>query len=113
MKFNGQDSFVFTPGQREEALAWIKQNCLPLYEYARDMGSGEDRMIDMYFKLKSSTFELRPDEFIVGIEYKNQQAVIDGKEQINIRLQNPRREKTPHDPFALQVIVELLHRLKG
>jgi len=106
------EQFVFTPQQREEALAWIKSNCLPLYEYARDLSTGEDRMIDMYFKLKEIKFELKPEEFILGIEYKDKEKVIGGNEEINIRFHNPRRD-TPHDEFAMQIAINLLHRVKN
>lgn len=106
-------NFNFTPGQREEALAWVNENCKELYEYSRDMGTGEDRMIDMYFKLKSMSFNLAPEEFVVGVEYKNEDAVTEGKEPINIRINNPHRGDKPHNHFALQVLMNIFNNQKG
>ena len=88
MDINNKPSFVFTPGQRAEALLWIKQECPQLYAHIEEALTGHeaDMLIDMFFKLKSSTFELLPNEFIVGVEYKSKEDIIAGKEAINIRL---------------------------
>lgn len=106
--------FVFTPGQREEALAWLKENCNGLYIHIEEALTGyeADMIIDMYFKLKSSTFELKPTEFIVGIEYKDQQAIINGEEKVNISIHNPDR-KVKHNQFAFEVMMEIIKRLKS
>lgn len=112
--------FVFTPGQREEALTWLQKENLPFYKFIMslpepasgvEMLSIQDCIIDMFYKLRGVSFPLKPEEFIVGIEYTDQIAVTEGEQQINIRVLSPRRE-TPHDPFAFQVIMELLNRLK-
>lgn len=107
--------FIFTPGQREEALSFIQQSCPDLYKYYDEALTGHevDLIIDLYFKMKQCAFDLHPREFIVGVEYKDEKAVIAGTEAINIRMNNPRRSKqSPHDQFALTVMANLLNRLK-
>lgn len=105
-------NFNFTPGQREEALAWVNHNCGDFLALVHDSDI-LDRLIDMYFKLKSMSFNLAPEEFVVGVEYKNEDAVTEGKEPINIRINNPHRGDKPHNHFALQVLMNIFNNQKG
>lgn len=114
------EKFIFTPGQKEEAMLWYKANCLDYHKFLAslpeplhdDVLSIGDCAIDTYFKLKNVNFNILPSEFIVGIEYKNQEEVIKGDEKINIRFQNPHKNNTA-DQFAQAVLMELLQRIKG
>lgn len=108
------NQFVFTPGQREEVQAWLKENCPKLHSHLEEAFTGHeaDMIIDMFYKLKNFNFDLKPEEFVIGIEYKDSDAVIAGTEQINIRMINPHKNKTA-DQFAQSVLLELLNRLKG
>jgi hypothetical protein len=100
-------NLVFTPGQREEAMNWVKSNC----EAFEGFPILQDYVVDMYFKMKSITFPLKSTEFVMGIEYKDSQKVADGNEKIKITFQNPHK-KGEYDVFAHQVAIELLNSLK-
>ena len=107
-------NFVFTPGQTEEALKWYTHNC-PDVQDLIDIGtihgkSVQDILVDLYFKLKNVPFTFKPNEFIVGIEYKDAQKIISGKEIVNVRINNPHKkiaDQMTHDEFALAVLYNL------
>ena len=111
---------IFSEHQKEEALKWYNENVPDLLkevessmrEYPTFYKNVIYSLVDSYFKLKAIKFELSPTEFIIGINYKDMQKVIDGKEEVGITFQNPRRT-IPADSFAQQTIIELLTRLKG
>jgi hypothetical protein len=115
--------FVFTPGQRDEALTWYKENCPELDKYIADsiiykLREGRfyllDLLIDAYFKMKSLSFPIKPEEFVIGVEYKNKEAVKQGKEMVNLRFHNPKRnEGESYDPFARDVLINLLMGLQS
>lgn len=114
-KMPNKEGFIFTPGQRKEALDWIESNCDDLKYHLDSMELDsrqpiETMIIDIYFKMKSISFPMKPTEFVVGIEYQDEQSVINGTEYVNIALINPRDSK---DQFAFQILIELMNRLKG
>lgn len=112
------DKFVFTPGQREEALSWYKKNCYDFYVFLTTIKEAikidiQDLAIDIYFKLKDVSLPLEPNQFIIGIEYKDQKKVTLGNEPVNIAFHNPSRvAKKPCDPFARAVLMNLLTKLQ-
>ncbi len=79
---------------------------IPIKEEYMDMA-----FVDAYFKLKVSSFNILPIEFLVGIEYKDKDEVIAGKEPVNIRFQNPHK-KGEYDEVSYQVLINLLNQLK-
>ena len=101
---------IFTPEQKKEATQWIEKECPNLYNLMSE--ENVNLFVDMYLKLKAVTFDLKPEEFVVGVEYKVREDVIEGKEAINIRFLNPRRAGVA-DAFAQQLLIELLTRLKS
>lgn len=109
----------FTPGQREEALKWYEDNC-PEVLQVLTLGSAhgysiEDIFVDVYFKLKKVPFSFRPNQFIIGVEYKNEYLVKQGKESPNIRVDNPHPlvgHNYTHNHFALTVLMNLLKQLQ-
>lgn len=103
---------VFTPGQREEALTWIKENC-PDFSSLLDfeITGMEDNLIDMFFKLRKVKFGIKPNEFLFGVQYQDKDAVLAGNEAINLSLLNP-HNKGEYDVTAHQIAVSLLQRLK-
>lgn len=103
-------NFIFTPGQREEALSWIKENCPEIINHFEYDSPKQDWLVDMYLKLKALSFSLKPTEFVVGVEYKDEKAVTEGKEIINLTFHNPHREDKP-DYFAQAILVQLLNSL--
>lgn len=108
----------YTPGQREEAIQWFKNN-VPKVADLLDSYSGEhpifngisDDLIDTYFKLKQSEFKVKPNQFIIGIEYKDQAKVITGEEKVNISFENP-HEKGKADMFAKSVLLHIITNQK-
>lgn len=106
-----------TPGQYDEAIEWMKKEEAQLIETVFSLQEPEgtiirNGLVSMFFKLKQSSFALKPTEFIFGIEYKDKQAVINGAEAVNIALQNPgRNDQREGDRFAFQIAQELLNRL--
>jgi hypothetical protein len=112
-------NLIFSQGQKDEALEWYEKNCPDLHKiftghtgFDPNNGSSSELAIDAYFKLKNISFDFQPTEFVVGIEYKKQEDVIAGTENVNIRFQNPHK-LGKGDPFAQQVVIELLNRLKS
>jgi hypothetical protein len=105
---------TFTPGQREEALKWYAENC-PESTLVMNFGTAhgqdiQDVFVDVYFKLKSIPFNFKPNEFIVGIEYKNEVKIRAGKEVPNVRIQNPHKKvagSDTHDELALIILINL------
>lgn len=110
------NQFIFTPGQREEAIKWITENCIDLINLADTFEPVEakyyffETLIDMYFKLKNVPFSFKPNEFIVGIEYKSEVKIKAGKEIPNVYINNPHpliAEQFTHDDFARTILYSL------
>ena len=108
-----------TPGQREEAVEWFKKHypqLLSIRDEHRTVEdtlidiSMEDTLVDLYFRLKNIQFDFLPTEFVIGVEYKDEEKAAKGEEKVNIRFQNP--HKGEYSKFAFDVIIELLNRLK-
>ena len=108
--------FTFTPGQKEEAIKWLTENCIDLINLADTFEPTEARqyclenLVDMYFKLKNLPFSFKPNEFIVGIEYKNEVKIRTGKEVPNVYINNPHplvAEQFTHDEFARTILYSL------
>jgi hypothetical protein len=109
-------SFTFTPDQRKEAMKWITENCIDLINLAETFEPREaveycfDNLIDMYFKLKNVPFSFKPNEFIVGVEYKSEAKIRAGKEIPNVHINNPHKlvaQQFTHDQFALTLLYSL------
>lgn len=101
-------NLIFTPGQKEEAYQWYAQNCPDALALTKDDMSLI--LVDIYFKLKHIPFSFKPEEFVVGIEYKDAKAVADGKEVVNVRINNPHKkmaDQITYDEFALAVLYNL------
>lgn len=71
----------FSPEQKEEVTNWLKENCEELLAFAqvqvelRDKPESNryfliDWLCDMYFRLKMISIELRPNQFVIGVDYK-------------------------------------------
>lgn len=108
--------FTFTPGQREEAMKWLTENCVDLVNLEQQFEPKEnadyfrDNLVDLYFKLKNLPFSFKPNEFIVGIEYKNEAKIRAGKEVPNVYINNPHpliAEQYTHDEFARTILYSL------
>lgn len=97
--------------QKEEALKWLADNCSELLGAWPDTVN-IDLIIDVYFKLKTISFPFKPKEFVIGVDYINKEKVAVGEEKVSITFQNPHLPGVG-DPFAQQVVLELLQRLKG
>lgn len=108
--------FTFTPEQKEEATKWYKENCPEVAYFIQPNTNGvtvTDILVDIYFKLKTVPFSFKPNEFIVGIEYKNETAIRIGKEAPNVRINNPHRKigtQETHDQFALTILYNLFRQ---
>src|SRR5688572_653834 len=105
--------FTFSPEQKEEARKWIVENCIDLINLIENVDTKEEEiyrlelLIDMYFKLKNVPFSFKPNEFIVGIEYKNEAKIRAGKEVPNVHINNPHKiiaGQETHDQFALTLL---------
>lgn len=115
-----KSAFQFTPGQVNEALTWIKDNCPELYALIEGDKEGkyeQDTLmaVDMYFKLKNVPFSFKPHEFVVGIEYKQADKIKLGLEMPNVKVHNPHprvAEQYTHDVLALAILMNLLNQLK-
>lgn len=105
--------YIFTPAQREGALGWIKENCPDFYTYIEEALTGHvtDMLIDMFLKLKDIKFDLKPNQFVVGVEYKDEKNALEGLEPINISIHNPHK-KGEYDQFSFQALVHFLNTLK-
>ena|SRR5687767_7166108 len=113
-----KSAFQFTPGQKGEALAWLKDNC-PEFFQILEHDSIDDPdvllVVDMYFKLKNLPFSFKPNEFIIGIEYTKADKVKLGLEAPNVKVHNPHprvAEQYTHDELALAILMNLLNQLK-
>lgn len=104
----------FTPEQREEAMNWYADNCLDILALVSHENLS-DLLVDVYFKLKTVPFSFRPNQFIIGIDYKSEYHIRKGTESANIRVDNPHKlidGKSTHNSFALTILMNLLKQLQ-
>ena len=107
----------FTPGQREEALTWFKENSPGIKAMLEGVSFNLETkiliFIDLYFKLKKVDIALDANQFVVGVEYIDSNKVLEGKEKIKFTLHNPTRfGKARENYFAHQIMLELIKRTK-
>lgn len=118
----------FTSEQIEEAEEWYKYNTPELYEFAKRQVGVTDKsesnqyflliwLYNVYFQLKTISIELRPNQFIIGIDYnssgnaeKDMEQAILGKIQFNLSFWNP-HPKGMADQLAKDFLIAKLSTL--
>lgn len=107
----------FTPEQISEAAEWYRENNYSLWEQA----SSETipQLTDVYFKLKMISIELRPNQFVIGVDYvgvtkkeyieKGQNADL-SKLKVNLSFWNP-HPRGVADILAKDILVAQLAKL--
>lgn len=112
-----KSAFQFTPEQEKEAVDWLADNCPELFgAWPSDNHDLPIKyLIDMYLKLKHYPYSFRPNQFIIGIEYKKADRVKLGLEAPNISVHNPHprvAEQYTHDENALLFLMSILNNAK-
>lgn len=106
----------FSPAQIQEAEKWYEENQSGLYKMIMvDEYGGEDAkmaLIDTYFKLKRIPIRLKPTEFIIGVDYKNEKDIMEGREFANLSFRNPHIPAGTADKFAKDFLLAKLSTLK-
>ena len=60
----------FSPEQINEAVKWYNENNPALIKFCADEPEMRAQLYDVYFKLKMISIELRPNQFVIGVDYK-------------------------------------------
>lgn len=103
------NEIVLTPGQQEEALAFYTErvsffSTLPVAQQLV--------FFDAYFYMKNIQHIFKPTEFVVGVEYKDHNKVVNGNEAVNITFFNPHKGNT-EDVLSKSVLMHILTTFKN
>jgi len=99
----------FSAEQIKEAQDWLKANIPTLYiliEKALHDEIAYD-LYDMYFKVKQVEMKLQPNQFVVGVEYKDENKVKTGDEPVSLSFWNPHAQGQ-YNKFAKDVLLHIL-----
>lgn len=98
----------FSPTQIEEAEKWFQGNNINLYKALDE--PNKMILVDIYFKLKRIPIQLKPNEFIIGVDYKSEKDIISGKEQASLSFRNPHFQGNANK-FAKDFLLAQLSKL--
>lgn len=116
----------YSSAQIEEATKWLQDNCKGLYNFMIASPVLTDaknllatRLTDMYFQLKQSPISLKPNQFVIGVDYKgvsredwikSPDTVDLSKAQFNLSFWNP-HSKGKEDRLAKDFLITKLSQL--